>query len=150
MRYISIIFGLLFIVSCAPHTVEVTPDAREPLLAGTHWKWFSDDSVYLINNQPEYIQRLLTDTCAETLFFQTGHYFTQRDSCGTQPASTPSGTWFWPQGDSLTVTFAGAMPNARSFRFTGDTLQFFRNSNIPADSIGGRQIVSVRTYLRLM
>ena len=140
---------LISFISCDPAILPGPTDSRQLLIVETHWNWLSDDSVYLSGNKIQYLQRIKPDTCSETLYFQKGSYFTQRDSCDTQQAIEQHGAWYWQQGDSLQIFFPGSVQTKRSFRFTGDTLQLLQDNSSPLDSIGGHPVHSVKTFIRI-
>jgi hypothetical protein len=149
MRTILFTYILISFISCDPPILPGPMDSRQLLIVGTHWNWFSDDSVYLSGNRPLYLQRIKPDTCSETLYFQKGSLFTLRDSCDTQQAIVQQGSWYWQQGDSLKIFFPGSAQTKRSFRFTGDTLQLIQDNSSTLDSIGGHPVHSVKTFIRI-
>jgi hypothetical protein len=134
---------------CIPTFIPVNMDARKSAISETRWSWYSDDSALLVNGSPIYVQRILAGNCFETLYFQAGLQILQRDSCGTAAAVQQVGLWSWPLGDSLQIAYSGAMPDKKEFRLAGDTLQLFDPFMIPADSIAGQPVRSLRTYIKI-
>lgn len=149
MRILMVTYVLISCIGCDPPVLPGPMDSRQILIVETHWKWFSDDSVYMLGNSLQYLQRIEPDTCSEIVYFQKGSRFTQRDSCNTQQATLQQGSWYWQKGDSLQMFFPGAVHTKRSFRFTGDTLQLLQDNGSSLDSVSGRPVYSVKTFVRV-
>lgn len=123
-------------------------DARGAEINQTSWSLYSTDSVYVTANTVGYISRKIQDSCFQALLFLKNSNLEKHDSCGAGITQVTFGSWIWPVSDSLQLQFAGSTPNLRSFRYTGDTLQFFVDFPVLWDSIQGMRIYPAKTYIR--